>query len=221
MHYSFSIALKYLRSKKRSGFISRVALIAVAGTFVGVATLIIVLSLMNGFENELRSRIVGFNTHVLVFARTPGAWAAIDTVETKINEIPEVLHISRFVRGESIIYYELIPGVKVKTKGVIVKGVNMEEERNVSTVIDSITPRIKTFESESLDGGNYMPGIVLGRDLALDMHVSLGEVVTLISAPAELKVGKINPRTRDFRVVGFFKTGVYEFDSRFAYIDIK
>ena len=108
MHYSFSIALRYLRSKKRSGFISRVTLIAVGGTFVGVMTLIIVLSLMNGFENELRSRIVGFNTHVLVFARTPQAWAEIDSLETRVRSIPGVVATAPFVRGEGLIYLSLI-----------------------------------------------------------------------------------------------------------------
>ena len=221
MHYSFSIALRYLRSKRRSGFISRVTLIAVGGTFVGVMTLIIVLSLMNGFENELRSRIVGFNTHVLVFARTPQAWAGIDSVETKVRSIPGVIATSPFVRGEGLIYYEVIPGVRVKTKGVIVKGVELESERAVSTVIDSIYPPITSFASEGFEeGDSIMPGIVLGRDLALDLRISLGEVLTLVTAPAELKLGNISPRTRDFRVIGFFKTGVYEFDSKFAYIDI-
>jgi len=221
MHYSFSIALRHLRSKKRSGFISRVTLIAVGGTFVGVMTLIIVLSLMNGFENELRSRIVGFNTHVLVFARTPQAWAGIDSVETKVRSIPGVVATAPFVRGEGLIYYEVIPGVRVKTKGVIVKGVELESEREVSTVIDSIYPPITSFISEGFEeGDSLMPGIVLGRDLALDLRISLGEVLTLVTAPAELKLGNISPRTRDFRVIGFFKTGVYEFDSKFAYMDI-
>ncbi len=221
MHYSLSIALRYLRSKKRSGFVSRVTLIAVGGTFVGVATLIIVLSLMNGFENELRSRIVGFNTHVLLFARTPEAWSSMDSVETIVDSIPGVVASSPFIRGEGLIYYEVVPGVRVKTKGVIVKGVDLEAERMVSTVIDSIYPPIKSFESKGFEETDAeMPGIVLGRDLALDLHISLGEVLTLVTAPAELKVHSISPRTRDFRVVGFFKTGVYEFDSRFAYMDI-
>lgn len=219
MHYSLAIALRYLRTKRRSGFVSRVTMIAVGGTFVGVATLIIVLSLMNGFEDELRSRIIGFNTHVLVFARTPGSWQGIDSVATAIEGIPDVLGTSPFVRGEALIYYEVIPNVKVKTKGVIVKGIDLERERAVSNVIDSITPPITSFVTTGFDDDRDMPGIVLGEELALDLRISLGEPMTLVTAPAELKLGKIHPRTRDFRVIGFFKTGVFEFDSRFAYID--
>jgi lipoprotein-releasing system permease protein len=220
MHYSLSIALKYLRTRRRKGFISRVTAIAIVGTFVGVATLIIVLSLMNGFENELRSRIVEFNTHVLVFARTPGAWARVDSVTAQIKTIPGVLAASPFVRGEALIYYDVVPGVRVKTKGAIVKGIDLEKERAVSTVIDSIAPPITTFAAKGFDDGKEVPGIVLGKDLADELIIYLGEVLTLVTAPAEFSEGKVVPQTQRFRVIGFFKTGVYEFDSRFVYIDI-
>jgi lipoprotein-releasing system permease protein len=221
MHYSLSLALRYLKTKRRSGFVSRVTLIAVGGTFVGVATLIIVLSLMNGFESELRSRIIGFNTHVLVFSRTPSSWNGIDSVSARIEGIPEIAGTAPFVRAEALVYYEMLPGVKVKTKGVIIKGIDIERERSVSTVVDSIAPPIKTFHTSGFFGDKDLPGIVLGEDFGFDLRITLGEVMTLVTAPAELKGGKIHPRTRDFRVIGFFKTGVYEFDSRFAYIDIE
>jgi lipoprotein-releasing system permease protein len=176
---------------------------------------------MNGFENELRSRIVGFNTHVLVFARRPGAWAGIDSVAAFVETIPEVVATSPFIRGEALTYYELIPGARVKTKGIIVKGIDFEKERSVSTVIDSISPPITSFNIEGFEEDEELPGIVLGHDLKGSLRISLGEKITLVSAPAQLRVGKIHPRTRDFRVVGFFKTGVYDFDARFAYIDIR
>jgi lipoprotein-releasing system permease protein len=221
MHYSLSIALKYLRTKRRRGFISRVTGIAVGGTLVGVATLIIVLSLMNGFESELRSRIVEFNTDVLVFAPTPASWAAIDSVDAVIKTIPEVVATAPFVRGEALIYYELVPGVKAKTKGVIVKGVDLALERKVSAVVDSISPAIKSFEARGFEDMKNVPGIVLGKDLAEDLRISLGETVMLVTAPSVLRGMTITPLTKEFRLIGTFSTGVYEFDSRFAYIDIK
>lgn len=221
MHYSLSIALRYLRRKRRSGFVSRVTLIAVGGTFVGVATLIIVLSLMNGFESELRSRIIGFNTHVLLFTRTEGSWEGIDSAAVQIEEIPGVAGTAPFVRAEALVYYEMVPGVKAKTKGVIVKGIDLERERDVSTVVDSIAPPIESFQTSGFYGNGDLPGIVLGEDLALDLRITLGESLTLVTAPSEMQGGKIRPRTNDFRVIGFFRTGVYEFDSRFAYIDIE
>lgn len=220
MHYSLAIALRYLRARRRSGFVSRVTMIAVGGTLVGVSVLIIVLSLMNGFESELRSRIIEFNTHVIVFASLPGSWAMIDSVETVVESVPGVEAASPFVRGEALLFYELIPGVRVKTKGVIVKGVDLAEEREVSAVVDSFSPPVTTFESSGFDDGRELPGIVLGEDLGRDLKVFLGETISLVSAPAEMRLGEIDPRTKEFRVIGFFKTGVFEFDARFAYIDM-
>ena len=221
MHYSLSLALRYLRTKRRSGFVSRVTVIAVGGTFVGVATLIIVLSLMNGFESELRSRIIGFNTHVLIFSRTRASWEGIDSAAVHIEGLPEVAATAPFVRAEALVYYEMVPGVKAKTKGVIVKGIDLERERSVSTVVDSIAPPIETFQTSGFYGNGDLPGIVLGEDLASELHITLGESLTLVTAPSEMQGGKIRPRMNYFRVIGFFKTGVYEFDSRFAYIDIE
>jgi lipoprotein-releasing system permease protein len=221
MHYSLAIALRYLRARRRSGFVSRVTMIAVGGTLVGVAVLITVLSLMNGFESELRGRIIDFNTHVIVFASLPESWAGIDSVAAIVEEVEGVEAASPFVRGEALLYYELIPGMRVKIKGVIVKGVDIDMERNVSAVVDSFVPPIVSFESTGFEDGRELPGIVIGEDLGDALKVYLGETVTLVSAPALLKMGDIQPRTREFRVLGFFKTGVYEFDSRFAYIDMR
>lgn len=220
MHYSLAIALRHLRKRKRSGFVSRVTLIAVGGTLVGVATLIIVLSLMNGFEEELRSRIVEFNTHALIFSRTKDSWAGIDSIASIIEDMPEVIDTSPFIRGEALTYYELVPGVKAKIKGVIVKGIDLKKERNVSAVIDSFKPEVSSFDVEWFDGAEQLPGMVLGEELAGALRITLGEKLTLVSAPTRLQAGVMKPRTRDFRVIGFFKTGVFEFDSRFAYIDI-
>jgi len=220
MHYSIKIAMRHLRTKKRSGFVSRVTMMAVGGTFVGVATLIIVLSLMNGFEEELRDRIVEFNTHALVFARSQEAWTDIDSVAAEVKELPEVLATSKFIRGEALTYYEMVSGVRAKIKGVIVKGVDIERERNVSAVIDSFKPPVESFDTEWFGEGENLPGMVLGEDLANMLHVVMGEELTLVSAPTELKSGKMEPLTREFRVIGFFKTGVYEFDSRFVYIGL-
>jgi lipoprotein-releasing system permease protein len=195
-------------------------MIAVGGTLVGVSVLIIVLSLMNGFESELRDRIVEFNTHVIVFASTPESWSMIDSVAAIVKDVPHVVAVSPFVRGEALLYYELIPGVRVKTKGVIAKGVELERERTVSTVVDSFTPPVRSFTATGFEDGRDLPGVVLGRDLADDLRTFPGEIITLVSAPSEMRLGEVRPRTQDFRVIATFKTGVFEFDSRFVYIDL-
>jgi len=102
-----------------------------------------------------------------------------------------------------------------------VKGLDLERERAVSTVIDSLHPPITSFTAEGFDDGKDVPGIVLGKELADEIYIYPGEILTLVTAPAEMRIGRVEPRTQEFRMIGYFKTGVYEFDSRFVYLDIR
>jgi lipoprotein-releasing system permease protein len=222
MKYPLFIARRYLQTKKRSALVSRITSIAVGGVFVGVMTLVIVLSVINGFETELRQRIVGFNTHVLVFARSPDAWAHIDTVVTRLESEDDVVGVAPFIRSEALATYEIIPGRRTKLQGVIVKGVDLALEGTVSTVIDSIRPEITSFDVSAFQDEEPTIGVVLGTDLAVELRIGLGERLDLITAPATLTTGgDVEPRTQPCRVVGFFNSGMYEFDSRFVYMSIE
>lgn len=220
MRYPFFIAKRYLQTKKRSALVSRITSIAIGGVFVGVMTLVIVLSVINGFETELRQRIVSFNTHVLVFARNLDAWEHMDTVTARLGDDPEVAAMAPFVRSEALATYELIPGRRTKLRGVIIKGIDLEQEATVSAVIDSIRPPITSFDVSYFEDEEETVGVVLGYDLAVDLRVGLGELIGLITAPATLTSDDVEPRKLNCRVVGFFNSGMYEFDSRFVYMDI-
>lgn len=219
MRYPLFIAKRYLQTKKRSALVSRITSIAVGGVFVGVMTLVIVLSVINGFETELRQRIVSFNTHVLVFARGPQAWADIDTLTAAFSVRSDVEAVAPFIRGEALASYEVIPGRRTKQRGVVVKGIDLEREATVSAVIDSIQPPITSFDVTFFEDEEPMIGVVVGYDLAVDLRVGLGEVITLVTAPPTARdVG--DARMQNCRVIGFFNSGMYEFDSRFVYVDI-
>jgi lipoprotein-releasing system permease protein len=220
MSYPLFIAQRHLQTKKRSALVSRITSIAIGGVFVGVMTLVIVLSVINGFETELRQRIVGFNTNVLVFARHPGSWANIDTLMTRLAGDPEIVGVAPFVRSEALATYEFIPGRRTKIRGVIVKGIDLELEQTVSSVIDSIAPPIESFDTSFFEDEEPTIGIVLGLDLAVELRVGLGERVDLITAPGTVTGGEVEPRTQACRVIGFFNSGMYEFDSRFVYMDL-
>jgi lipoprotein-releasing system permease protein len=221
MNYALFIARRYLQTKKRSALVSRITSIAVGGVFVGTMTLVIVLSVINGFETELRQRIVGFNTHVLVFARTPDAWASVDTAVTRIRAESEVVATAPFVRSEALAAYELIPGRRTKLRGVVVKGVDLAREHLVSSVVDSIRPTIDSFDTSTFEDEVPRLGAVLGLDLALDLGIGLGEELSLVTAPGTVRGADVEPQTYVCRVLGFFNSGMYEFDSRFVYVDIK
>jgi lipoprotein-releasing system permease protein len=221
MNYPFFIARRYLRTKKRSALVSRITSIAVGGVFVGVMTLVIVLSVINGFETELRRRIVGFNTHVLVFARSPEAWAQMDSAVTRLEQEPDILESAPFVRSEALAAYQIVPGRRTKLRGVMVKGIDLTQEIRVSSVIDSIRPEITSFDTSAFGDDPPTIGCVLGLDLAIDLGVGLGEEIDVVTAPSTMRGGQVDPEQFRCRVLGFFNSGMYEFDSRFIYVDIK
>jgi lipoprotein-releasing system permease protein len=223
MSFALFIAKRYLQTKKRSALVSRITSIAVGGVFVGVMTLVIVLSVINGFETELRQRIVGFNTHVLVFARTPDSWAGVETVIDQLQGRDHVVGAAPFVRSEALAAYEVVPGRRTKIRGVIVKGIDLAREANVSAVVDSIRPEIDSFGDNMIyfEDPDSVYGVVFGYDLAVEMRVSLGDEIALITAPSEVHGSKVEPRSQPCRVIGFFDSGMYEFDSRFVYMDYK
>lgn len=221
MSYALFVAKRYLQTKKRSALVSRITTIAVGGVFVGVMTLIIVLSVINGFETELRQRIVGFNTHVLVFARSPESWAGIEDLIGQVSAREHVVGVSPFVRSEALAAYERVPGRRTKISGVFVKGVDLSRESTVSAVVDSIKPHIDSFDASVFEDEGDVFGVVLGLDLAINMGVGLGEKISLVTAPATVKSGNVEPRTQACRVLGFFDSGMYDFDSRFVYMDYR
>jgi lipoprotein-releasing system permease protein len=176
---------------------------------------------INGFETELRRRIVGFNTHVLVFARSPEAWAQMDSAVTRLEREPDILESAPFVRSEALAAYQIVPGRRTKLRGVMVKGIDLTQEIRVSSVIDSILPEITSFDTSAFGDDPPTIGCVLGLDLAIDLGVGLGEEIDVVTAPSTMRGGQVDPEQFRCRVLGFFNSGMYEFDSRFIYVDIK
>jgi lipoprotein-releasing system permease protein len=220
MKYPLFIAKRHLQTKKRSALVSRIMSIAIGGVFVGVMTLVIVLSVINGFETELRQRIVGFNANVMVFMRTPDAWARADSLIEVLTQLDNVTAAAPFIRSEALAAYEIIPGRRTQIRGVIVKGVDLQREAQVSTVIDSIKPEIGTFDTSGFPDDEPTIGVVMGLDLALEMRIGLGEELGLVTGPSTIRSDDYDPTMINCRVMGFFNSGMYEFDSRFVYMDI-
>jgi lipoprotein-releasing system permease protein len=220
MKYPIFIAKRYLQTKRRSALVSRITTIAVGGVWVGVTVLVIALSVINGFGTELRSRIVEFNTNVIVFMRTPDAWAEADTLVNVLMDHPRVVAVAPFVRSEALVSYEVIPGRRARIRGVVIKGIDLDKESLVSTVIDSVKPAVHSFDTDVFEDEEPHDGVILGLDLALELRVGLGEEVSLVTAPTTIKSGQVEPVVRQCRVLGFFDSGLYEFDSKFVYMDI-
>lgn len=225
MPFTLFVALRYLRARKRHRALSVNTVISVVGVMFGVAALIATLAVMNGAMEEIRDKILGTNSHVVVTHRG-GAFgdygAAVETVTAR----PEVVAATPFIYGQAMLTSEF--GVQ----GVVLRGIDPAREGEVTQVDDNLvagslgalaTGAAPGFEpaGEALpEAPPSQPGIILGRELAVKLGALVGGTVNVISPVGEPGPLGVIPKIRPFTVVGIFDAGMYEYDSSLAYISI-
>ena len=199
------IGLRYTRAKRRNHFISFISLISMLGIALGVMALIVVLSVMNGFENELRGRILGMVSHVTVSSLDDSLkdWRILSD-DVRNNE--QVIGSAPYVEAEAML------SNLSSVSGTIIRGVDPEFEPQVSEIHSHMT----FGKLSDLVPGEY--GIVLGTGLANSLNVVPGDRVTMITPQATASPVGLLPRLRRFKVVGLFEIGVYEYDRSSAII---
>jgi lipoprotein-releasing system permease protein len=202
------IGMRYTHAKRRTHFISFISLTSMLGIALGVTALITVLSVMNGFEKELRDRILGMASHASVTTYA-GALSDWQDLEKAVMKNPDVVAAAPYVNGETM----LSAGNRVS--GAIIRGILPEQEGRVSDVI----AHIKAGSVDDLKEGTY--GIILGTDLAAALGVGVGDAITVVSP--QVMVGPIGvlPTLRRFTVVGIFEVGMYEYDRGMALVHLK
>jgi lipoprotein-releasing system permease protein len=205
--YEWLIGTRYLRSTHRRGFVSFVALMSVFGLMLGVATLITVLSVMNGFERELRSRILSVTSHATIsgIEGSLDDWRAVQQAALKH---PGVQAAVPYIEQQSM----LANGIYVA--GATVRGVQPDEERRAT----GLGQRLKAGKLEDLEAGQYH--IILGSALARELHAKVGGQVVLIAPEGTATPTGVVPRMRRFLVSGIFESGMYEFDRGLALVHI-
>jgi lipoprotein-releasing system permease protein len=215
MSYEFFIARRYLKSKRKTGFISLITYISIIGVMIGVAALIVVLSIMNGFESEVRSRIVGFWSHVRLRTFHNQGLDDYTKIVKQIQNLDHIVGISPYIDEKGLIIS------KNRRAGVVIKGVESQTIGQVSDIENDVIYGTFDIGEIKSNGPKSYPGIVLGRYLADKLGVGLGDRVQILS-PTGLSplISKI-PHLRTFQVSGYFETGLFEFDDVFAYISIK
>ena len=201
------IGLRYTRAKRKTHFVSFIAFISIAGVSLGVFALIVVLSVMNGFGNELRDRTLSMTSHATItgFDGTVSNWQQNAELA---KQTPGVVSAAPYIRKEVM----LSNGRRVS--GALVRGIDPDAEKTVSTVASKMV----SGELGNLQAGDY--GIVIGRELANALGVYEGDRLTVITPEASVTAVGIMPRLRRFKVVGVFEVGMHEFDSAMAYIHI-
>lgn len=204
---SVYIGMRYTRAKRRNHFISFISLTSMFGVALGVAALITVLSVMNGFEKELRERILGMTSHAFITG-TDGTLKDWRGLRNLIDGYPDLVDSAPFVEGQAM----LSQGSRVR--GTLVRGIDPEQEGRVSTIADKIIQG----QFAALKDKSY--GIILGKDLAIAMGVATGDKITLITPHVTPTPAGVIPRLKRLDVVGVFEIGMYEYDSALAIMNI-
>ncbi len=202
------IGLRYTRAKRRNHFISFISLISMLGIALGVTVLITVISVMNGFEKELRERILGVVSHVTVQAvgKPLQAWQQVGEMLRQYNGVTGV---APYIQAEGMVSQGAI------VSGTLIRGVLPAQEGEVS----KLEEKMLVGKLENLQPGEF--GIILGKDLALSMRAAPGDKVTLITPQANITAVGVLPRLKRFTVVGIFEIGMYEYDSALALMHIE
>ncbi len=207
--FELFIAVRYLLARRKQAFISLISLISVLGVAVGVMALLIALSLMTGLQEELRDRLVGSTAHVYVFKA--GGLRDPEADVQRLLALPGVVGAAPVLLGQGLIQSAS------QDSPIQIKGILPGLEPTVTNVS-------RSMQAGSLDAlvsaGEGPSGIIIGRDLADKLTASVGDLVRIVTAQERLTPFGMMPRMRQFKVVGIFKLGLFEFDSAYGFVHL-
>ncbi|MEE8428590.1 MAG: lipoprotein-releasing ABC transporter permease subunit [Gammaproteobacteria bacterium] len=201
------IGLRYTRAKRRNHFISFISLVSMSGIALGITALITVLSVMNGFEQELRDRILSMTSHATIQG-VEGPLADWQDIAATAREEGRVVGVAPFVRGETMLVHDQ------QVSGAMIRGILPELEPEVSEVGE----HMQDGQLRDLRAGEY--GIILGQELAWSLDVDVGQQITVVSPQANLSPAGLLPRLRRFTVTVIFSIGMYEYDRGVALVHL-
>ncbi len=218
MRYELFIGLRYLRAKRKEAFISLITVISMLGVMIGVMTLNIVLAVMTGFEEDLRDRILGFNPQVVVLSFT-GTISDYASVVQRIERVPGVVAAAPFVYGQVMLSAER------NVTGAVVRGVSTGTEAVIDLqrhLKEGNLNELGKLHDVPLDEGRggtiELPGLIVGKDVARQLGLLIGDPVSVISPVATPTAVGMVPRVKRFVVVGLFDSGMAEYDSSLVYM---
>jgi lipoprotein-releasing system permease protein len=202
---AWRLARRYLRPKSDSGFLSFIALVGMAGVAIGVAVLLVVLGVMNGFESELKNRILSVASHATITG-LDGPIMDWQPLAESARRAPGVSAVAPYVEARAL----MAQGRTVR--GVLVRGIDPAIERTVST----IDQHVRSTTLAALVPGRY--GVLLGKSLAEDLHAKPGDAVVIAAPQGVATPAGVVPRLRRFTVIGTIDSGLYEFDHNVALV---
>jgi lipoprotein-releasing system permease protein len=201
--YEGFLGLRYLRASPRRGVISLIAAIAMIGLALGVAVLVVVLSVMNGFEEELRTRILSLTAHATI-SGLEGRISNWRPQEEKLEHFPGVVAAAPYIEEQGMVTHG------DKSAGILLRGIVPDAERRVA----DLSPHLSSGRLSDLVPGKYR--VILGKDLAEAIDAKVGDRVVVIVAQGDVTPVGVMPRMRAFEVAGIISVGMYEYDRRIA-----
>jgi lipoprotein-releasing system permease protein len=227
MPYEIFVGLRYLRAKRRNRTISLNTFVSIAGITLGVAALIGTVGIMTGFKEDIQAKILGTTAHIIVQDRMKDGMADYDPTTKKIEEVPDVVAATPFVLKQVLLTTP--NGVQ----GIVIRGIDPQREGNVTELAKNIGTgelsdlskpvKIKQPPADDPTGPpveTEKPGIILGKELAMRLGAFVGDTVNVVSPVGPISAMGMVPKIRTFAVVGLFHSGMYEYDSSLAYIDL-
>ena len=223
MSYELFVSIRHLSAKKSQKFISLNTWISIAGVGLGVMALIVVIAVMSGFSKDLRDKILGTNSHIVVSNMNQAMVENYNDILKKIRSVEGVTAAAPFIMNQVM----LINGDRVS--GVVARGIDPDSEGVVSDLgknMISGTPfdlKVKSTHLKNIKSGREKKraGIILGKELSRRMGVGVGDIVSMVSPVSRVTPVGLIPRMKLFKVVGVFESGMYEYDANLSFILLK
>jgi lipoprotein-releasing system permease protein len=203
----FLIAFRYLKSKRKEGFISVIAIFSFVGIMIGVATLIIVMSVMNGFRYELINRILGINSHLSIYSHSKQI-NNYDEILSKIKKLENVKYANPIIESQAMI------SSNNKNSGGIIKGIKLEDLKSKELILSNI----KSGEIKTINEKN---SIIIGSGISNNMNLEVGDKLKIISAETNQTIIGSIPRIKTYKIGAIFDSGMYEYDSSTIFMNFE
>jgi len=220
MSYEFFVSLRYLRAKRKQVFVSVITFISVAGIFLGVAALIIVLAVMNGFETDLRNKILGINSHIVLMEYN-GPMKKYPPIIKDIETVPGVVAATPFIYSQAMVKSGN------NASGIVLRGLQVESAFQVITLGKMKEGKMDFLQADRRPADRidpdlvHLPGIIVGKELAKNLGLFLYQPISVVSPTGMVTPMGMVPRMKRFLVVGIFDSGFYEYDSTLAFLSLK
>lgn len=208
MGFELFIARRYLTARRKQAFISVITFVSILGVTIGVMALVIALSLITGFQEDVQGKILGVTSHLMVSDLSGEGLKDYQELSARIKKLPEVESVT------PVIYNTVLITGPARNAGALLKGLNFGEEIQVSSWLKKLASGVLPLDS-------HQDEIVLGKDLAAALGVSVGDTVNVLLPSGRLTPMGLLPRTKSFKVCGIFDSGLYEFDSSTALISLE